>query len=121
MLQVQKCGKLNWSEFHHLPGPQYIGVSSDWMARNRIERKHKVWKYIQAYWLAYADKAYEMIGLMQREKQGDLYITALVEDGMFEKQIMYPVALYAEMLWNPQADFKNMLSDVALRSYVEFA
>lgn len=113
--------KLDWSAFEHLQGPQNIGVSSEWMMKNRIERKHKVWKYIQAYWLAYADKAYEMIGLMQREKQGDLYITALVEDGMFEKQIMYPVALYAEMLWNPQADFKNMLSDVALRSYVEFA
>lgn len=113
--------KLDWGAFEHLQGPQYIGVSSEWMKRNREERKRKFWKYIQAYWLAYADKAQEMVRLMQREKQGDLYITALVEDGMFETQIIYPVALYAEMLWNPDADFKEMLSKVALRDYVEFA
>jgi len=113
--------KLNWSEFKHLEGPQYIGVSSDWMAKNRIERKHKIWKYIQAYWLAYADKAQEMVRLMQQEKQGDLCVTALVEDGMFEKEIMYPAALYAEMLWDAEADIKETLSMVALREYVTFA
>lgn len=113
--------KLDWGAFEHLQGPQYIGVSSEWMKRNREERKRKFWKYIQAYWLAYADKAQEMVRLMQKEKQGDLYITALVEDGMFETQIIYPVALYAEMLWNPDADFKETLSKVALRDYVEFA
>ena len=57
---------------------------------------------------------------MQQEKQGDLCVTALVEDGMFEKQIMYPAALYAEMLWDAEADIKETLSMVALREYVTF-
>ena len=52
---------------------------------------------------------------------GDLYITALVEDGMFEDSIMYPVALYSEMLWNTDANLKELQSNVALRSYVEFS
>ena len=58
---------------------------------------------------------------MCKETGGDLYITALVEDGMFEESIMYPVALYAEMLWDTDCDIREMISSVALRSYVEFA
>jgi hypothetical protein len=34
---------------------------------------------------------------------------------------MYPVALYAEMLWDAQADLDTLKSEVALRAYVEFA
>ena len=58
---------------------------------------------------------------MAREKGGDLYVTGLVEDGMFEKNIMYPVALYSEMLWDNETPLRDMMSAVALRSYVSFA
>jgi hypothetical protein len=68
-----------------------------------------------------ANYALEAIRLMAREKGGELMLTALVEDGMFEESIMYPVALYAEMLWDAQADLDTLKSEVALRAYVEFA
>lgn len=113
--------KLDWSAFEHPKGPYYIGISSKNMQKNRIERKRKIWRYIQAYWMAYAGKAYEMVKLIRDETGGDTHITALVEDGMFEKQIMFPAALYAEMLWDCGRDTKELLSEVALRSYVEFA
>ena len=71
--------------------------------------------------MAYADYARRMAELFRDETGGDTHITALVEDGMFEKQIMFPAALYAEMLWDPGRDTKELLSEVALRSYVEFA
>ena len=61
-----------------------------------------------------------MVKTMGEETGGNLYITALVEDGMFEENIMYPVALYSEMLWDTNCDMKEMMSSVALRSYVEF-
>ena len=86
-----------------------------------MERKNRIWRYIQAQWIANADKAYDMFKTMCEECYGDLYITALVEDGMFEENIMYPVALYSEMLWDTDCDFKEMMSSVALRNYVEFA
>lgn len=113
--------KLDWSAFEHLEGPVFSGTSSKWLKHNRVLRKQRIWRYLQAYWLANADKAYEMVQLMQRCKQGNLYITALVEDGMFEEQILFPVALFSEMLWDCQRDVKELISDVALRSYVEFA
>ncbi len=113
--------KLDWSAFEHLGGPIHVGASSEFMKRDRVTRKHKIWKYIQAYWITNADKAYEMVQQMTALKQGDLYVTALVEDGMFEETIMYPVALYSEMLWDCEQDLKEMMSEVALREYVDFA
>ena len=113
--------KLDWTQFVHLQGSQYIGVSSKLVKQNRIERKKRIWRYIQSAWLANADKAQEMVQLMYREKNGNLPILALVEDGMFEENIMYPVALYSEMLWNCNEDTKKLMKEVAQRSYVCFA
>lgn len=112
---------LCWPEFKHMNGSVYVGTSSEFMKHNRVLRKSKQWRYFQAYWMTNADKAYEMIQTMASGKEGDLYVTALVEDGMFEENIMYPVALYAEMLWDCNADLQEMMSEVALRSYVTFA
>ena len=113
--------KLDWSRFEHATGAQWIGVSSKRMKKNRIDRKHKIWRYIQACWLANADKAYEMVQEMHRIKGGDFCVFALVEDGMFEENVMYPVALYAEMLWDCHNDVKILMREVALRHYVDFA
>lgn len=113
--------KLDWTKFEHPEGAALIGAASDYVKENRIIRKSRIWKYLQAHWLVNADKAYEMIQQMCKKKQGDLYITALVEDGMFEENLMYPVALYSEMLWDTDADLKRMISEVAMRDYVTFA
>lgn len=113
--------KLNWSAFEHPRGPQFIGTSSKFLKQNRIVRKSKIWKYLQAYWLTNADKAHEMVKLMSDIKRGDLYITALVEDGMFEENIMFPVALFSEMMWDCNTDTDKMINEVALRNYVDFA
>ncbi len=113
--------KLDWSEFEHLEGRQLIGVSSRALKKNRTDRKHKIWKYIQACWLANADKAYAAVKRMCELKSGELSMLALVEDGMFEENIMFPVALYSEMLWDTDTDLNDMIKSVAMRSYVDFA
>lgn len=113
--------KLFWPEFEHMPESLCIGVSTEFMKENRVIRKRRIWKYLQAYWLTHADKVYDMIQAMREVKNGDLTVTALVEDGMFEENIMYPVALYAEMLWDNETPLSEMMTSVALRSYVTFA
>ena len=62
-----------------------------------------------------------MIQEMCQIKDGNLCAFALVEDGMFENSIMYPVALYSEMLWDCHSNVKKLMCEVALRSYVSFA
>ena len=113
--------QLDWFNFEHLQGPQCYGVSSDYMKRNRVENKRRVWKSTQAGWLAYADVAYDLIKEMCRMKKGDFCALGLVEDGVFEETVMYPVALYAEMLWNCNSDAKTLIREVSLRDYVCFA
>ncbi len=113
--------KLDWSEFEHLKGAQMIGVSTRALKKNRIDRKSKIWRYIQACWLANSDKAYEAVKKMCAAKGGELCVLALVEDGMFEEKVMFPVALYSQMLWDASAELDGMIKDVALRSYVDFA
>ena len=113
--------KLDWTKFSHPEGPMYVGHSTRALQDNRIERKRKVWKYLQAYWLANGAYALEAVRVMSEAKRGRLTVTALVEDGMFERQIMYPVALFSEMLWNADADYSELVSSVALRDYINFA
>jgi len=113
--------KLDWSKFEHMDGSGFVGVSSKSMKADRVTRKSKIWRYLQAFWLTNADKALKMVKAMSEAKDGDLCITALIEDGMFEENIMYPAALFSEMLWDADADIKELMSEVALRSYVDFA
>ena len=104
-----------------MDGSGFVGVSSKSMKADRVTRKSKIWRYLQAFWLTNADKALKMVKAMSEAKDGDLCITALIEDGMFEENIMYPAALFSEMLWDADADIKELMSEVALRSYVDFA
>ena len=113
--------KLDWSSFEHQKGSYYHGVASPKMLNNRRERKSRIWHYVQAYWLRNADKAYEIIRLMQSESDGKAMVTALVEDSMFENKIYYPVAMYAAMLWDCHMELKDLMCDVALSEWVEFA
>lgn len=112
--------KLDWRAFHHIEGPIALGHSSDWMMENRVERKRKIWRYLQAYWIANGDKALEMFRTLQDAKDGDLMITSLIEDGLFEAKIPFPAALYAEMVWDTHGELSEILPRVALRSDVEF-
>ena len=62
-----------------------------------------------------------MIKTMSDIKGGDMYCTALVEAGLFEEKINFAVALYGELLWNPDANLEYEYNLITLRRYVEFA
>lgn len=113
--------QLDWSEFEHLKGPHFLGVSSNYVKNNRIQRKSNVWKCVQSYWLKYADKAHETLSMIAKAKDGNLNMYGLVEDGMFEEKIMFPAALYAQLLWDCSTDVKLTVQEVASRNYVDFA
>ena len=113
--------QLDWSHFEHLRGSQWIGVSSNAAKKRVIDRMAREWRYIQAGGIANADKAQQMIREIAKTKNGDFASFALVEDGMFEENIMYPVALYSEMLWDSDINIKDLMRTVALRGYVSFA
>ena len=112
--------KLDWSEFEHIPGPVCMGEGTSHFHRNRMERKRPIWRYLLAYWMVNGDKAQDMLQRLCALKDGQMTVTALIEDGMLEKQIPFPAALYAEMLWDPHQELKTVMADVAQRNYVSF-
>ncbi len=62
-----------------------------------------------------------MVRPMAQVKDGDLYITGLVEDGVFGAQLMFPAALFGEMLWDNESTAEELISRTALRNDVTFA
>lgn len=111
---------LDWRKFSHLRAPHCLGVSLRETKARLAEERRRIWRYVQAYWLSNADKAQEMIKEMARLTEGDLCLFGLVEDGLFEENIPYPVALYGEMLWDAYSDTRKLMTAVALRGYVSF-
>ena len=112
--------KLDWKAFEYPKGPYCIGVCSEKKAAERIARKKDIWRMLEAYWISNADYAHKMVKTISDFTGGNCCVTALVEDGMFERRLHYPVALLAEMLWDPSADTRELVSSVALRDYITF-
>lgn len=111
---------LDWSAFRHPIGAQNWGVSSKAMKENRIIRKRRNWRNSLAVWMINGDYALKMFKALIDVKGGNLSINVLIEDGMFEEQIMYQAALFSEMIWDCGADYNDLVRDVVIREYVEF-
>ncbi len=111
---------LDWSQFRHPIAAQNIGVSSDYMKENRWIRKRRSWRYSISGWIANGEYGFDTVRELAKIKNGNLSVNALLEDGMLEEKIMYPIALFSEMLWNTEADYKALVKSVAIRDYVEF-
>ena len=112
---------LDWFAFKHPEGAYHIGLGTKKWKNNRTVRKENIWRFVQAYWLRNADKAYDMIKRIQKQSGGNICLSSLVEDGMFESYIYYPVALFGEMMWDCNRELKDIMCDVALNDFVEFA
>lgn len=112
---------LDWNEFYHQEGEFVLGEATENFVCKRTAEKQEVWRYLQAYWIRNADAVLEEVRHMTNERNGKLIVSALAEDGMFEKNIWYPMAMFAEMLWNADKDIKDIMCDTALMPNVVFA
>lgn len=107
---------LDWKTFKHHEGPCPIGVSTNKFIKSlEIERReHK--RFFLAGWLKNADKALTLIKTLPY----DAMMTVLAEDACYEDKLTFPVALYAEMLWDADRELGDLLYEVTLNPEVEF-
>jgi hypothetical protein len=112
--------KLDWRFFEYPTGPYYIGASSERKINELADRKKDIWRMLEAHWLANAGYAYDAVKAIAASTGGDCCITALVEDGVLERNLHYPVALLAEMLWDCSRETGELMTSVALRDYITF-
>ncbi len=111
---------LDWSAFKHHDGPFNIGVSSKRMKANRVERKSRAWRWAQTFWVVNGKCAQKMIKMLADKTGGNMWMTDLVEDGMFEEKIYLPVAIFSELMWEPDIDFEKLYKLITLRPNVEY-
>jgi len=107
---------LDWDTFKHQNGEFILGEADKKFIKNRTEEKRDILRYVQAYWIKNAKYAHEMI----KEFKSDTMVTVLAEDGMFEEKLNYPMAIYAEMMWDSEQSTDDILCTTALRPDVEF-
>lgn len=111
---------LDWPSFQHQKGRFVLGHHADEFLRHRAEEKRGLWRFVEAYWLRNASYAARMIRAMA-ETNRDALIVGLVEDGLFDHTIWFPVALFAELLWDDRTPVEDLLVKVAMRPDVEKA
>lgn len=112
--------KLDWGRFEHFSESYILGERTDDFLKQRQSMKNKIWKLVQAGWIKNAAYVGKMIGLIAKDGKAPI-VQALVEDAMFENEVMFPVALYAEMLWTPEQPVNEMIGQVAKYPCVKFA
>lgn len=120
-LVLKGMTKLDWSRFEHMNGSVCIGVSNKEIRRKRSAKESNRWRYLCAEWLTKARYLTDIVRSVSEKKEGDLLISSLIEDGMFEENIMFPAAFFAETLWDPTADADELVTEISLRRYVKFA
>ena len=111
---------LDWLRFEHFTDSYILGERTKQYLQDRQADKNRIWKIIQASWLKNAEYVRETIALMAREGSCPI-VQALVEDAVFENEIAFPVALYAELLWTPETDMDMLIEEVAKYPCVHFA
>ena len=104
--------KLDWSEFEHFSAPYILGERSKRYIAERTAKKERIWKIQTAGWIKNAEHVRKIAALVA-ESGRDTVVQALVEDAMLESEIALPVAIYAQMTWDPRTPADEAVSIAA--------
>ena len=110
---------LDWAHFEHHYGSFVIGKSDDAEIEEKTALRRDTIRYQQGYWMQNGDYARQIFEHIADRTNGKADLEALLEDGMFDRHIWLPTALYAEMLWNPKQDFDTLCGKVMRRPSTE--
>ena len=99
---------LNWKEFEHFKGRVLVGVADKIHMRRRLEETQFYWKFQEPYWINHLDRLQAFCQTVAAANFVDSTATALVEDGLFDLEIAPAVGLFAELLWDANADLNKV-------------
>lgn len=111
---------LYWDVFKHIENPFVLGANSEKTLNDVYSDRLPAWKYIQAEWMKNVKYAKKITESIARKTKGNTDIQLLVEYGAFEKEIFFPVALAAKIMWQPSADVTELIEKTMLNPFVKF-
>ncbi len=119
-LVLKGMSSLDWCTFKHQEKNLILGGKTERYIEKRTTEKHRLWKLRQANWIMNADCIQKLvISLVDMRK--NLNIQGLIEDGMFEKEISLPAAIYAATLWDCEKSGMETVVEVAKYPCVKMA
>ena len=87
--------------------------------RERSLAKDKIWKTVQGGWIRNAELVKRTVSVMAKNENA--VVEGLVEDAMLDEKIAFPVALFAELLWDPDADTDRLIEEISKFPSVKFS
>lgn len=107
---IKGMPNLDWTKFEHFTERYVMGE----MPRSFIEARHKEklarWHELTEGWLKNAELAAKTIREISHTRSS--IVEMLVEDALFEHQIMLPTALMAELLWTPDKGTDELIDEL---------
>ena len=79
----------------------------------------RIMRLVQSSWLTNSGAMLDTV--RQLAVHEDSQILALLEDGLFDRQIWFPAALFAAALWDCGQSMDQLIHETALRPDVVFA
>ena len=103
---------LDWGSFKHFSHPYVMGEYPKEYIKERSALKNPLWKNVTSGWLRNAELARTIVSLIAKKNAAPI-LEMLVEDGCFEDKIPLPVAILAEILWNPEREIGALIEEVS--------
>ena len=115
---MKSASWLNWGLFAPQTGPYIMGLSDEEEIREKLKMRTDAMRYQEYYWLKNGESALDIIRCFIKNAHGRAIMSQLVEDGLFERRVHLPVALFAEMCFNCDVPFSDIFARVSIRDYV---
>ena len=108
----KKMTIMDWTRFVHQSGPYVLGCASEEVARHDLEMVLPSWRKASAYCLAHGRQAYETARVLAGSGKRDLTagLAAQLSGG-----IWLPEALYAQLFWECDRPYEEILKKVTNR------
>ena len=109
--------KQDWPKFEHQAGPFILGNSSKEVIKKDMELFTPIWRYLQNEWFKNGDLAHTLANACLDAATADLNfcIASHIADTPW-----YPLALCAELFWDPTLPYADTVARVTRRKFVEF-
>lgn len=106
---------LDWTKFVHQPGPYIMGENSPLIAVHDRSLRANSWREYSAEWMKNGGYARKMLEYIKENKIGDVNMCLA---GTFDGGIYFPVAACAQMFWNTDDDYGEIVKKVVRRSCI---
>ncbi len=108
---------LDWGNFAHQQGPYLIGENHPKVAKHDRQVRANAWRELSSQWLKNGNYVLETLKFIKKNKLGAINMCLA---GTLDGGIYLPVALCAEMFYNCDDDFGNVLKKVSTRASIDY-